>query len=143
MTILHNTDKKITYEYSIDSFSESLSDSAIIDLRILADRFNGDSEKVEKYAIKFVESITKGLVEMNDALLRQDMVMLKTIAHRIKSVAGTVGANGLSELCQKLDNCSAEELSTSATQRVKELYELFDIIVTHLSVMIPLTPIRL
>ncbi|CAK0776007.1 hypothetical protein CCP3SC1_800005 [Gammaproteobacteria bacterium] len=123
----------------MSSLPASLTDPTIIDLRILAARFKGDPEKVEKYARKFIESVTKGLTEMDEAWSQQDVIMLKRVAHRIKSVAGTVGAIGFSERCQELDNCNAAELSASVASRLKELHELFDIIVAQLFVMIPPT----
>ena len=120
---------------SLYPIPETLSDPSIIDLRILVVRLNGDQGKTEKYVMRFIESVTKGLAEMDDALLQQYIIMIKKIAHRVKSFAGTVGALGFSDLCQPLDKDEVTELTTTVVQQIQALHDRFALILDRLSIM--------
>ena len=70
-------------------------DPAVIDLSVLAALFGNDPHIVRKFAIKFLQSARDGVCEMEAALVRGEVELLRQLGHRIKSAARTVGAFGM------------------------------------------------
>jgi two-component system sensor histidine kinase/response regulator len=110
-------------------------DPAVIDLTILAKLLGWDQDKVRKFAFKFLQSTQDGLGEMDRALAGADVARLRELGHRIKSAARTVGALGMSSLCEQLEKlpaaAPAEELA-GARAIVVQLWPLLEQVTEHI-----------
>ncbi|MES2075753.1 MAG: PAS domain S-box protein [Pseudomonadota bacterium] len=78
-------------------------DPAVIDLTILAKLLGYHPQKVRKFAFKFLQTTQDGLAEMDTALARGDIDTMRALGHRIKASARTVGALGMAELLQAME----------------------------------------
>ncbi|MDP3845147.1 MAG: transporter substrate-binding domain-containing protein [Pseudomonas sp.] len=103
-------------------------DGAIIDLSILAAVGEHDPDRIGRYAKVFMESVQQGMAEITEALMREDIVTLSTVGHRIKSSAKAVGAMSLADLCQSLENvkitsdlAQARELASQLPPLLKKI----------------------
>jgi len=74
-----------------------------VDLDLLASTFNGDSERMRKYAFLFVSTAHEALADIEAALGAGDMAAVAAVAHRVKSSARTIGAVGFGDLCEQLE----------------------------------------
>ena len=82
-------------------------DPAVIDLSVLAKLLSYNQDKVRKFAFKFLQSTQEGFDEMEAALGKGQVERVRELGHRIKSAARTVGAIGMADLCQQLEQLPA------------------------------------
>jgi signal transduction histidine kinase/CheY-like chemotaxis protein/CHASE1-domain containing sensor protein/HPt (histidine-containing phosphotransfer) domain-containing protein len=76
---------------------------ALLDLGVLSDAFEGQPERMRKYAFLFVDAARDGLHEIDRALAAQEPARAAAVAHRLKSAARTVGALGFGDVCADLE----------------------------------------
>ena len=95
--------------------------NASIDRSVLARLVNFDPAKVRRFALKFVESSRATLMEMQASCERADLIALGRLAHRLKSAAATVGAEGIAALCKELEIACQKDDPTLTAQMVAEL----------------------
>ena len=88
-----------------DSGATLADESQVIDLSVLAKSVGTDPAKIRKFALKFLESAQKGIVEIEAALERKDLATLSALGHRLKSSSRAVGALGFADQCQALEQC--------------------------------------
>ncbi|MCD2519534.1 CHASE domain-containing protein [Massilia sp. G4R7] len=74
-----------------------------IDLGLLENTFDGDRERMRKYAFMFISTTRDALDEIDAALSRGDVTSAAAVAHRIKSAARTVGALAFAAVCEDLE----------------------------------------
>lgn len=86
-----------------DVKSPSTGASAAIDISVLATLLGYDQEKVRKFAFKFLLSSQEGVRDMEVALARGEVQTVRDLGHRITSAARTVGAFGMADLCEDLE----------------------------------------
>ena len=104
-------------------------DSAVIDLSVLATLLGYDLQKVRKFAFKFLQSSQEGVRDMEAALARGDVQAVRDLGHRIKSAARSVGAFGMADLCQDLEQLAPAEASSEvacAQSMVAQLRHLLE-----------------
>lgn len=99
-------------------------DPNVIDLSILAGNVRG-TDKVRKYALMFVESMSVTLDEMDAALRAEDLLRLSDLGHRAKSSAATVGAMGIRQQCLALQQLQHGGSIEQAREIVAALAPLF------------------
>ncbi|TFW21520.1 PAS domain S-box protein, partial [Duganella callida] len=102
-------------------------DPAVIDLSILAKLLGYHPHKVRKFAFKFLQNTQDGLTQMEAALARGDLQALRELGHKLKSPARTVGALGLAELLQQLEQTAAgDDGSRQARALLQQLWPLLE-----------------
>ena len=74
-----------------------------IDLALLEATFDGDRERMRKYAFMFLATTRDALDEIDVALTRSDLAAAAAVAHRIKSSARAVGATAFAAVCEDLE----------------------------------------
>ena len=62
-----------------------------------------DPAKIQKFALKFVQTAQQGMSEIEEMLKQQNMAALAALGHRTKSPARTVGAVAFADMCQALE----------------------------------------
>lgn len=83
--------------------AENTKEKPSIDLKVLGQVVNNDSEKIRKFALMFLETSKDILGEMDEAYARQDGAAIGQLGHKLKSSARTVGAFGFADICQALE----------------------------------------
>jgi len=78
-------------------------ESTLLDTGVLSDAFDGQPDRMRKYAFLFLDSARAGMHEIDRALAAQEPARAATVAHRLKSSARTVGALGFGDLCAELE----------------------------------------
>jgi signal transduction histidine kinase/CheY-like chemotaxis protein/HPt (histidine-containing phosphotransfer) domain-containing protein len=78
-------------------------DPAIIDLSMLAQVLGYQPDKIRNFAQKFLQSAGAGLAELDAALAAGDIGRIRELGHRLKAAARTVGAIGMGELCERME----------------------------------------
>ena len=110
-------------------------DPQVIDLTILAKLLSYDQAKVRKFAFKFLQTTQAGFDEMENSLAAGNIVRVRELGHRIKSAARTVGALGMAELCERLENLPVSSLdseSAEARALVARLWPLLEQVTEHI-----------
>ncbi len=74
-----------------------------IDLGLLEATFDGDRERMRKYAFMFLSTTRDALAEIDVALTKSDLAGAAAVAHRIKSSARAVGALAFAAVCEDLE----------------------------------------
>jgi two-component system, sensor histidine kinase and response regulator len=92
-----------------------------VDRSALAKLVNYDEAKIKRFALKFVENSRATLVEMQNTSRHSDLIALGRLAHRLKSSAATVGAEGFSRACKELESTCQKNDAALAAQMVAEL----------------------
>jgi two-component system sensor histidine kinase/response regulator len=85
---------------------------AVFDQAALAATFNGNPDKMRKYALLFLDASDDGLRDVADAIAQGDLERLAGIGHRLKSAARAVGAFDFAATCAQLEQL--EQLARSA-----------------------------
>ena len=78
----------------------------VIDLGVLAQLFKDNPEKVRKFAFLFLETTWEGMDKIEAALAQENFNMMAQLGHRYKSGASSVGAFGLADLWESLEQVS-------------------------------------
>ena len=110
-------------------------DPQVIDLTILAKLLSYDQAKVRKFAFKFLQSTQSGFDEMENSLAAGNLARVRELGHRIKSAARTVGALGMAELCERLENLPLVDAATDkavAARIVASLWLLLEKVTEHI-----------
>ena len=93
-------------------------DPGIIDFTVLAELVGDNKLKMREFALKFLASARKDLVEVEAALERKDLASLGALGHHIKSPARMTGAMGFADLCQILEGYGKDGGSMEQIQGV-------------------------
>jgi PAS domain S-box-containing protein len=96
----------------------------IIDLDFLSTLLNHNPEKIQKFAIKFIQSSEQGLNDLDTAVEQANFTVIAEIGHRMKSPARTVGANSFADLCNLLEQCKSSPNIVQAQQVAQQLRAL-------------------
>ncbi|MCP5244623.1 MAG: response regulator [Burkholderiales bacterium] len=88
---------------------------------VLADQLGVKVEQIHKFTLMFIKSANLGIIELEDALEKQDMLAIAVIGHRLKSSSATIGAIQFSELCGILETCKDKEKFEKAIETVAQL----------------------
>ncbi|SFD20729.1 CHASE domain-containing protein [Massilia yuzhufengensis] len=75
----------------------------VVDLALLGASFDGDPDKMRKYAFLFVATARAALAEIDAALAAGNVAAAAAVAHRIKSSARAVGAGEFAAVCDDLE----------------------------------------
>ncbi len=78
-------------------------DSEAIDLSVLISLTRNNPKKMQDIASVFLKFMARTLDELDAAAAADDRAALSALGHKAKSSAGSLGAQGLSALCQRLE----------------------------------------
>jgi two-component system sensor histidine kinase/response regulator len=104
-----------------------MSQEPIVDLRDLSEMLEHDVQKVQQLALVFLRSTRDGLAELDAALACSDIRLIRSLGHRIKASAQIVGALGMVQLCEDLEQLPITDIDTekaSAGAIVAQLHPL-------------------
>eukprot|EP01034_Spumella_vulgaris_P024199 gene24199-30518_t len=73
-----------------------------------------DEVKIRKFALAFLHSSQDGVRDMEAALACGDMDSVRQLGHRIKGAARTVGAFGMGDLCEQLEDANKGQAEATA-----------------------------
>jgi PAS domain S-box-containing protein len=90
--------------------------SSSIDFNALGHLVGNSPEKIAKFALKFLDSASKGLQEFTQACEEQDLNRLCDLGHKLKSSARTVGANHFADLCQEIEHLRTKGTAQQASE---------------------------
>ena len=107
-------------------------DGAEVDLTALAALVGGEMEKVRNLAGKFVESVEHAMREIEIAIANNDMARIASAGHRIKSSAKTMGAGGLAELCESLEQLKDGTDFSAAAELLLRMQRLLRLIASRI-----------
>ncbi|MCK7615048.1 PAS-domain containing protein [Roseibium sediminicola] len=82
---------------------ENAAETAPVDLSALTDIFGDDAETVMEILSDFVAPAWEIVAEVEAAVALKDASQITAACHKLKSSARAVGANALSDLCQRLE----------------------------------------
>ena len=77
--------------------------AAQVDLGQLAATFDGDRDRMRKYAFMFVATARDALAEIEVAFSKDDAPAAAAVAHRVKSSARVIGAHAFAGVCEELE----------------------------------------
>jgi PAS domain S-box-containing protein len=96
--------------------NETASVSASMDFTSLANLVGNSPEKIAKFALKFLDSASKGLQEFAAASQDNNLNLMCDLGHKFKSSARTVGANHFADLCHEIENLRATGTAQQAAK---------------------------
>ncbi|WP_295623335.1 Hpt domain-containing protein [uncultured Nitrosomonas sp.] len=86
----------------------SLPDASLpVDIAKMRLMFHDNSVLVRKFCLKFIEVANDTLSEMEVAQTEKDLSALGCLGHKLKSSARTIGALSFADLCEALEEASA------------------------------------
>jgi CheY-like chemotaxis protein/HPt (histidine-containing phosphotransfer) domain-containing protein len=104
-------------------------DPAIIDLSVLAQLLGYHPQKIRKFAFKFLHTTKDGFDEIDACMKAGNLERIRELGHRIKSAARTVGALGMADMCEDLENLAPEEAGAiQARNLMARLWPLLDLV---------------
>ncbi len=107
-----------------------------VDPSFLSNLLGGDHEKIQRFALKFIEVAATTVAEMTAADARDDATTLLRLAHSIKSSAATVGAMGFSRTCQEIERVTNDGIEVERHALVALLATEFDAVRRELDHMV-------
>ena len=112
-----------------------------IDLSVLAGLVGNAPDKIGKFALKFLDSAQRSLVEIKEARAANDLTGLCALGHRLKSSARTVGAGKFADLCHALEQLKAGGTLEDADAILEQLEPMLPIIEKEISAYLnPISP---
>lgn len=96
-------------------------DQSVIDLRVLAQTFGDNPEKIRKFAFLFLHTAQSNIDEIHAALAQENLPLIAALGHRNKSSASSVGAIGLANLWQALEEIPATETISQVRAIIEQL----------------------
>ncbi|MDB5960433.1 MAG: domain S-box protein [Massilia sp.] len=75
----------------------------VFDQASLASTFNGNADKMRKYALMFLDASADGLRDVKEAIAQGDIERLAAIGHRLKAAARAVGALDFADTCAQFE----------------------------------------
>jgi HPt (histidine-containing phosphotransfer) domain-containing protein len=101
---------------------------------VLAQLLGYHPHKIRKFAFKFLQTSEAGFNEMEAALAAGELQKVRELGHRIKSSARAVGALGMAELCQQLEQLpgAAEQAAPAARSLLDRLWPLLHAVSEHI-----------
>lgn len=78
-----------------------------VDRSALAEIFGDDEETISEILSDFVAPAWETIAEMEAGVNRQDAALVAAACHKLKSSSRSVGANALSDLCQRLEKAGS------------------------------------
>jgi len=109
----------------------------LIEWSVLERLANGKPEKMAKFALRFLDSTTKGLAEMRAALENADCEALAGLGHKFKSPARSIGAAGFADICQSLERVANDRNLESARHLVSTIDQRFDELRGEIELRVP------
>lgn len=116
-----------------------MADANIIDLTILAEVIGNNPDKLQRFANKFVETTRAALAELQACLDRGDVARIGELGHRVKSSARIVGALGMGDLCERLEQLPVQPHEAALAQ-ARELVLRMDPLLAAISSVIASPP---
>ena len=109
----------------------------LIEWSVLARLVNGNPEKMARFALRFLDSTTKGLAEMRAALENADCEALAGLGHKFKSPARSIGAAVFGDICQSLEQVANDRNLESARHLVSTLDQRLDELRSEIELRVP------
>jgi PAS domain S-box-containing protein len=100
--------------------------SCPIDVSVLTEMFGNDPEMIKEILNDFIQPSQDIIEDMKLAHQERSAEGVKQAAHKLKSSAGSVGANKLADLCEKLEQAGKEENWNSINAGMPDLDPLFN-----------------
>ena len=108
-------------------------ESVIIDRAVFSNLWKILGEDTPELTRSFLDETDQLLTEMRRALDLGDWDSLDKAAHTLKGSSATIGANGLSKICQQLQALSDSDSYDQATEKFTELRKGFDRVKSELT----------
>jgi len=108
-------------------------DQSVIDLRVLVQTFGDNPEKIRKFAFLFLHTAHHSIEEIHAALAQENLPLIATLGHRNKSSASSVGAIGLANLWQALEEMPTTGTISQARAIIEQLPPLLARIEMHIT----------
>jgi HPt (histidine-containing phosphotransfer) domain-containing protein len=106
------------------------SEAAAVDLNVLrsfADaQVDGLPDLVVELIDLYLEDAPQRMLDLGEALFRQDEKGLKQAAHCLKGSSGTLGARGMLLLCNEIERVEVENMFPGAQTLLASLFEEFE-----------------
>ncbi|MRV72713.1 response regulator [Duganella sp. FT92W] len=99
-------------------------DMAAIDMSVLATLLGNDSQKVRKFAFKFLQSSQEGVRDMEAALARGEVQVVRELGHRTKGAARSVGAFRMADVCEEMEQLAPGEAGGELTRALSLVAQL-------------------
>jgi two-component system sensor histidine kinase/response regulator len=100
-----------------------------IDLSNMSELLEHDQEKVAQLARIFLQATRASFSELDAALARGDIALIREVGHRVKASAQIVGAFGMAQLCEDLEHLPKTDIgmeTASAGAIVAQLHPLLN-----------------
>ncbi|MFA9217834.1 MAG: response regulator, partial [Sphingomonadaceae bacterium] len=104
----------------------------LVDVAALAQTFNGNRQKMHKFAALFLRTARDSMAELDAALAAGDLRQLSELGHRIKSSARAVGAMPFGELCLALEHIQRDGDLARAGALVAALHAMLERLDQHM-----------
>ncbi|MCK4516077.1 MAG: response regulator, partial [Spirochaetaceae bacterium] len=80
-----------------------------LDLSTAMARFQGDPNKLTTFLLRFATNRAETAQELRTALANDDWQTMRLLAHTLKGLAGTIGANQLQAAARELEEATSED----------------------------------
>ena len=99
--------------------------SASIDLSIIQGLIGDDAETIRIFFKKFVDTATPDLIDIKKHIDDHEFDSIKSRVHKLKSSAKAIGAIEFAEICQKIEDTSAQKEIISIADLFNDLTQEF------------------
>mgnify|MGYP001223645601 CR=1 FL=1 len=81
----------------------------VLDTSSLSAIFGDDEQTIKELLEEFIVSSEKTMTDLSAAVDQESAAQVKSLAHKLKSSARTVGAHVLADLCEALEAAGKEK----------------------------------
>ena len=105
----------------------------VCNYRYLLAMTGGKEQAIKDITDTFLSQISEELKSINDAILKSDYVVIKSIAHTMQSTVTIMGIAVLAPVLREMESLSASAsgstpLLTSSVEKIKSLNEILNVI---------------
>ena len=94
------------------------SNENVCDLKYLSETMNGEKHLVKEIIDVFLKQIHEELLSINDAVVKADYIIIKNLAHTMRSTVSVMGISVLAPVLKEMENLSA---SAKDIEKIEEL----------------------
>jgi signal transduction histidine kinase/DNA-binding NarL/FixJ family response regulator len=90
----------------------------LIDLQMLASHLGGDTERVHRFARRFLAMAKASVNDLVHACKAGDLPAIQAIGHRVKSSARTIGSHEFARFCEALEETGTHDQDLAASEEL-------------------------
>jgi len=109
--------------------------TSVVDPKFLRDTFGDDDETILEIMQDYIDPASETVGEIRSAYSAHDAVQIGAAGHKLKSASRSIGADGLADICARLEAAGKSDNWPEIERNYKQLDPMFEAVLAEISAM--------